>query len=376
MKKPFPWYSDTRSGGGWFVKLNGDQNFLGKHPDKAPPPKKGKGGGWNPPQAILDEFYKLMALRNPASKSDYTLETICALFLEELEETNPDLAKRYDQTLGQFCDFEYRGRPVGKLLVNAELEGIHLRKWAETFRSEQTQRTYINCCKAVLTWAVRKKGVNISHNPLLSVKSPKVESRAVVISPDEHEKLLKLWGNDCFCDFLQAMWFTGARPGEIAGIEARHLEGGLWRLDPTEHKTGRVTGKDRVIGVCDELYEIVDRLTALHPTGPIFRNSQGRPWTTAASFVRFEKAREKGVIREKVTPYAYRHAWATHALESGRLDLYEVAKALGHQTTQMVMLHYDHSRKNAEHLRDIFQRARREATSPDSSENGSQSRSA
>jgi hypothetical protein len=47
MKKPFPWYSDTRSGGGWFVKLNGNQNFLGKHPENAPPPKKGKDGKWN-----------------------------------------------------------------------------------------------------------------------------------------------------------------------------------------------------------------------------------------------------------------------------------------------------------------------------------------
>lgn len=42
MKKPFPWYSDTRSGSGWFVNLNGDQNFLGKHPNNAPPPKKGR----------------------------------------------------------------------------------------------------------------------------------------------------------------------------------------------------------------------------------------------------------------------------------------------------------------------------------------------
>lgn len=92
-----------------------------------------------------------MALRDTASKSDYTLETICALSLEELEETNSGLAKWYDQTIGQFCDFEYKGRRVGKLFVNAELEGIHLRKWAGTFRSEQTQRTYINCCKAVLT---------------------------------------------------------------------------------------------------------------------------------------------------------------------------------------------------------------------------------
>jgi integrase len=266
MKTPFPWYSERRSGGGWFIKFDGDQKFLGKHPADAPKPKKGRDGRWNPPQVILDEFYKLMALRDTASKSDYALETVCALYLMELAETNPDLSKRYKQTLGHFCDFEYQGKKVGTLLVNAELEGIHLRRWAETFPSDQTQRTYINCCKAVLTWAVRKKSINISHNPFLSVKSPKIESRAVVISREEHEALLKFWNNDCYCDFLQAMWFTGARPGEIAKIEARHLEDGLWRLAPTEHKTGRVTGKDRVIGVCDELYEIVDRLTTKHPT--------------------------------------------------------------------------------------------------------------
>jgi hypothetical protein len=72
MKKPFPWFSDTRSGGGWFVKLNGDQHFLGKHPEDAQPPRKVR-DRWNPPQVILDEFYRLMALRDTASKSDYTL---------------------------------------------------------------------------------------------------------------------------------------------------------------------------------------------------------------------------------------------------------------------------------------------------------------
>lgn len=119
-----------------------------------------------------------LALRDTASKSDYTLDTICALFLDELEETNPELAKRYDQTIGKLCDFGYKGGRVGSL-------------------------------------------------------------------------------------------------------------------------------------------------TAQHPTGPIFRNSLGSPWTTASSFVRFETARGKGVIRKKVTPHAYRHAWATHALENGRLDIYE-----------------------------------------------------
>ena len=164
MKKPFPWYSDSRSGGGWFVKLDTEQHFLGKQPADAPKPKKGRGGRWNPPRIILDEFYKLMTLGDTASESHYTFETIRALYVRELEETNPDLAKRYEQTTLQLCRFEYRGTRVGKLLVNAELEGIHLRKWAETFPSDQTQRTYINCWKAVLTWAVRKKGINISHS--------------------------------------------------------------------------------------------------------------------------------------------------------------------------------------------------------------------
>ena len=128
----------------------------------------------------------------------------------------------------------------------------------------------------------------------------------------------------------------GARPGEIAKIEKRHLDSGLLRLEPTEHKAGRVTGEDRLIGVIGELIEIVDRLSKKHPEGPIVRNTSGKPWTTGASFMRFETAREEGLIRNEVSPYAYRHAWATHALESGNLDVYEVAKALGHKTTQMV----------------------------------------
>ncbi len=367
MKQPYPWFSETRSGGGWFVKIRGDQAFLGKHPDGAAKPLK-RNGRWNPPSEILAEFHTLMAVRDTASKDDYPLDTVCALYVDELEETNPKLAKRYKQILGRFCDFVLtkgvdKGKRVGSLFVNAEAEGKHLGAWVEQFPSDQTRRSYINDVKTAFNWAVKKKGVNITHNPFLALKAPKIESRAVVITRTEHEALLKFWNNDCYCDFLQAMWFTGARPGEIAKIEARHFKDGLWLLEPNEHKTGRVTGKDRVIGVCDELYEVVDRLTKKHPTGPIFRNTYGRPWTTSASFVRFESARLHQIIRDEVSPYAYRHAWATHALEDGKLDVYEVAKALGHQTTQMVMLHYDHSRKNTDHLRDIFKRARGTATS-------------
>ena len=104
MKQSYPWYSDTRSGGGWFVKVRGEQAFLGKHPEGAPKPVK-RNGRWNPPEEILTEFHTLMAVRDTASKEDFDLDTVFALYVDELEESNPTLAKRYRRVLGHFSDF-------------------------------------------------------------------------------------------------------------------------------------------------------------------------------------------------------------------------------------------------------------------------------
>jgi integrase len=294
MKTPWPWYSESRSGGGWFVKLSGDQHFLGKHPPGAAKPAK-KNGRWNPPNEILTEFYALMSVRDTGAKQDYSVETICALYLDEIEKDNPGLAKRYKPILGSFCDFKHNGKLVGKLLVNAELDVPHLKARAKTFPSLNTRRTYINCCKAALEWAVERKQINVLHNPLKGLTAPKGESRAEIITEEEHEALIKFFP-DSYQDFLKAMWVTGARPGEIAKIEARHFKDGLWRLSPAEHKTGDKTKRDRMIGVVGELEEIVKRLCKQHPEGPIFLNTYGEPWTTGASHMRFKKARKKGII--------------------------------------------------------------------------------
>lgn len=79
MRQPWPWYSETRTGGGWFVKLSGEQHFLGKHPVVAAKPLK-RSGRWNQPSEILSEYHKLMAVRGTASKADYTFDNICALY--------------------------------------------------------------------------------------------------------------------------------------------------------------------------------------------------------------------------------------------------------------------------------------------------------
>lgn len=121
MRKPSPWYSKTRSGGGWFVQLDGEQHPLGQHPEGEPAPKKK--GRWEAPRPILDEFYRLMAVRDTASKEDYPVEVVCGLYLEDIGIERADLVRRYKPVLAAFCDCRFEkegkpfGQPFGKLLV-------------------------------------------------------------------------------------------------------------------------------------------------------------------------------------------------------------------------------------------------------------------
>jgi len=61
MKQPYPWFSESRSGGGWFVKIRGEQTFLGKNSEGAPKPVK-RNGRWNLPSGILARTLTLRPL--------------------------------------------------------------------------------------------------------------------------------------------------------------------------------------------------------------------------------------------------------------------------------------------------------------------------
>lgn len=53
MRPHKPWYRPCRDT--WFAEIGGKQHPLGKHPEGAPPPKKGK-IGWNAPPEIMTAF--------------------------------------------------------------------------------------------------------------------------------------------------------------------------------------------------------------------------------------------------------------------------------------------------------------------------------
>lgn len=359
-RNSFPWFSETRwQGGAWGVNLGGKMHRLGAHPEGFPKPKQKADGTWNAPKPILDEFYKLARMDSPQRQDDYSYGHIVALYLEATLITDPNTAKRYTPTLDQLCQHKVGGKKIGAMLVNAELDEHHLQSWLNEFPNLATQNTYGGIAKVPLEWAIKRKAVNVRHNPFRGVKLPTVPSRQTLIGEKEH-KLLKqrFSGRGDLPELLEFLWQTGARPGEAYKLQARHLsddDGGTLAivLEPTEHKSGKVTGRNRVIGVTGEVRAVLLRLAKERPTGSLFRNSQGRPFNNQGTQSAFQWAESEGLIEEGTVIYGYRHSFATRQLEAGR-DLYEVAKMLGHSSVAMLLKHYDKSKANARHVANLF----------------------
>ena len=76
-----------------------------------------------------------------------------------------------------------------------------------------------------------------------------------------------------------------------------------------------------------------------HPTGPLFRNVDGLPWTPDATNCRFRRARKK--VGVKVSLYSLRHTWINRMLLAG-VDAFTVAHMAGHSDPSMLAKHYAH----------------------------------
>ena len=164
--------------------------------------------------------------------------------------------------------------------------------------------------------------------------------------------LLDRTADDEFKDLLAVTWETGCRPQESLRVEARHVDlaGERWFFPASESKGEK---KPRVVYLTPTALEISKRLTEKHPTGPIFRNTDGVPWTTDAINCRFCRVQKtKGV---KYSLYALRHTWVNRMLLSG-CDAFTVALLAGHSDPSMLAKHYAHLTQAPDFLR---QQARR-----------------
>lgn len=384
-RAPKPWYWKERES--WFVTICKQRHDLG--PVKA---------------AAIKRFHELMAKPAKRRLASDLLSVVIDAFLDWTQKHKaPDTYEWYRYRLERFAK-RYPDAHVGAL------KPFHVQEWADSYNlSVTSRRNYLRSVKRCLKWATRQG--YLDQNPIADLEVPAAENREIFVSTDEFERMLSLTPDLAFRDLLWVTWNSGCRPQESLRVEARHvdLKNRRWVFPKSESKNRKTV---RVVYLTNEAFEITQRLVEQHPSGRLFRNSSGRPWTTSAVNCSFSRLRirlgkqlmrerklvvadediqefsrslkaertVKGVARPKtqrelfqearrkltfrlalsLVPnlclYALRHSWATHALQRG-VDALTVSVLMGHRDPSTLAKVYQHLAQNPVYLLDQASKA-------------------
>ncbi|MGL4511579.1 MAG: tyrosine-type recombinase/integrase, partial [Lacipirellulaceae bacterium] len=285
----------------------------------------------------------------------------------------------------------------------AALRPHHVENWAMVGgENVNTRRNRMRAVKRCLRWAIAQG--YLDRNPLAAMEMPTAVPRDVYVPPAEFERLVGFLRDASFADLVRVTYDTGCRPQESLRVEARHVdfENARWVFPRTESKGKR---SPRVVYLSEDSLAVTRRLVAAWPSGPLFRNRDGKPWNTYSVSCAFDRlqyrmataaAGESGIVvsdrdarklaktlsphhavggqsvpksaaellseaRRKLAErrarelapryslYALRHSWATNALRNG-VDPLTVAILMGHSNPSMLACTYQHLSHDPQHL--------------------------
>lgn len=392
MKKREPFYKKSHRA--WYVQLDGRQIRLGTDE-----------------RAAWDRYHELMAERKRAAKLvtpnlpvAYTLGRLYAEFLEvAFLGLSPKTRGFYREKLEPFV------ASLGNDFPADELNPLHVHRWvaAHPDWKQGTARTVWQAVKRLMAWGAKNKLV--TRSGVLDEKKPGATAREVVITPEQYRDLvLPNIPGQHFRDLVTVAWEAGARPQEFLKAEARHYDPAGKRLVfPAKESKGKKW--PRVVYLTATADGIVARLADAHPTGRLFRNASGGPWTNASvncEWVRlrhrigFARMKADGVepadeqvaarlatlkahradgtekterelrdearlkcrqaiatsLAPKFCLYHFRHSWLDRMLKGG-VDALTCAILLGHRDPSTLAKTYQHLAHAPDHLRAALNKA-------------------
>jgi integrase/recombinase XerD len=325
MRKPF-YRSDRKK---WFV-VGADGKFIPLHEDEE--------------EAYLIWNRMLEQSRRPGDPRLQVM-ALASRFLKEQEVLlKPDRFKHLDNYVSAFS------AALGEKPCSAITKGTVV-AWVNKKESwgDYAKRDAIASVKQMFKWGLAEK--HISDNPVATLVNPKPEPRDRVMSDAEHAWLIaaarcqKENGKE-FALVLMASR-CGVRPQQIREVTGANVVGCTWVFK--KHKTRGKTKKPLVVFLPPCLATLTRMLVRKYPTGPLFRQESGRPWSKDTIARRLLRLRRKLGISDDVIMYAYRHTYATNAMMAG-LSTAEVATLLGHTDTRMVTEVYGHLDQNNQHM--------------------------
>ena len=221
---------------------------------------------------------------------------------------------------------------------------------------EGTARMAIRLLRAAINWAIGE-GLVVS-NPCAQVRIGTDGTRDVILeSVDDYRRLFETLDRmererrlrSAVADAIRVIALTGARRGEIVGLRWPHvdLKRGLITLPAHAHKTGRRTGKARIIGLPAAAKVIIERQNQDDPLDDrVFPPSSGegtlslsKPWS---------QIRIEAKLPEGIGLHGLRHSLASHMAMAGAAAG-EIMTALGHSqlSTTQRYLHWAENTRQA-----------------------------
>jgi integrase len=383
---PKPFFKKGR--GVWYVEIDRKQVNLGSDKDEA-----------------FRRYHQLMSQPQPKYVAADSVLGVVDAYLEWCSKHRaPDTYRWYRYRLQEFA------RHIDPTLTVAQLRPFHVQQWIDAREgwADGSRRNAIRAVKRVFKWS-EEQGY-IDRSPVAHMKKPKGGKREIIVSQEEFDEILSLAPDSGFRDLVIATWETGCRPQESLIVEGRHVDlvNQRWVFQQSEEKS---RSSMRVVYLTDRALEIVKRLMFAYPAGPLFRNSDGEPWTADSvncAFTRIQvrmgrrllkatkaakdkrrkllyvdeesvralaatmsreqrdgklksEARLHWEARQRLTNkaamavapkyslYAFRHTWMNRLLTSG-VDALTVAILAGHRDPSTLARYYQHLSLNPKHL--------------------------
>jgi integrase len=239
----------------------------------------------------------------------------------------------------------YGNKPAAQLTRADLLEWCNAHpKWTDGGR-----RTVLQCVKRVMNFAVEYGKIKAEENQIRGMKIPTGKARATYLNPDQEIALL---GKSCpaLRLALRILIRTGMRPGcEFAKVTAAHVRDLGDRVEIRFAKgEGKTKNKPRTIRIADaEMVQIVRKAVAEHRSGPIFRNSFGKPWNDKTLSEGFRRARARAIAAgatfdDDVCLYSARHTFSKRMLTGywGNPVSIDVLASLLGNTVDVARKHY------------------------------------
>jgi tyrosine recombinase XerC len=282
----------------------------------------------------------LLFLRAERNASPHTLRA----YKHDLEAFQAFLVRRHSKT-----DLEKHHR----LILRDYLSELH-----EKGQRRATLLRPVAVLRAFFKFLIRSEA--LPQSPFVGLPMPKGEKRLPrYLSEEDMQRLLEIprksLDRESLRDtaLLELLYSSGLRIEEARQLNVEDVD--LWGEMVRVFGKG---GRERLVPVGQTAQKTIhayieSRPTSLRRSSPLFLSRKGLRISDRSARRIVAKWVQQAALRQKISPHAFRHSFATHLLDRG-CDLRSVQEMLGHRNLSTTQV-YTHV--SPEHLKKVYQQA-------------------